>query len=241
MAPSRHDRQLAIPGLGEAGQARLAASRLVVLGAGGLGFPVLSYLGAAGVGRITVVERDEVELTNLNRQLLFTERDLGRRKADAARERLTALDPSLDWRVLDGSLDLELASGLCREADLAVDCADNGASRRTLAAAALAAGIPLVHGAVAAFEGTVCVFGPRGRPCLACLYPEDPAASPAPPPVLGAAVGVVGSLMATEAIRLLSGIGPPRFGELLLVDLERRAFDRVPLEPRPGCALCGDG
>lgn len=156
-----------------------------------------------------------------------------------ARERLRALDPSVAWRVLDRSLDEDLASELCRGADLAVDCADNGASRRTLAAAALAAGVPLVHGAVAAFEGTVCVFGPAGRPCLGCLYPEVPAAPAAPPPVLGAAVGVVGSLMATEAIRLLSGIGPPRFGELLLVDLERRAFDRVALQPLPGCPLCG--
>lgn len=200
---------------------------------------MLSYLGAAGVGRISVVERDAVELTNLNRQLLFTERDLGRRKADVARDRLEALDPSVSWRVLDRELDPDLASALCREADLAVDCADNVASRRTLAAAALAAGIPLVHGAVAAFEGTVCVFGPTGRPCLGCLDPAGSPGAAAPTPVLGAAVGVVGSLMATEAIRLLVGIGPPRFGELLLVDLERRAFDRVVVEPLPGCALCG--
>lgn len=211
----------------------------MVLGAGGLGFPVLSYLGAAGIGSITVVERDAVELTNLNRQLLFTEADLGRRKADVARERLETLDPSVSWRVLDQVLDLDLASELCRDADLAVDCADNVASRRTLAAAALTAGIPLVHGAVAAFEGTVCVFGPAGRPCLGCLDPEGPPNAAASTPVLGAAVGVVGSLMATEALRLLAGIGPPRFGELLLVDLERRAFDRVLLEPSPGCPLCG--
>ena len=200
---------------------------------------MLSYLGAAGVGHVTVVERDAVEISNLNRQLLFTERDLGRRKAEVARERLEALDPSLSWRVLDRELDPDLASKLCREADLAVDCADNAASRRTLAAAALHAGIPLVHGAVAAFEGTVCVFGPAGRPCLGCLDPRGSPDAAAPTPVLGAAVGVVGSLMATEAIRLLVGVGPPRFGELLLVDLERRAFDRVVVEPLPGCTLCG--
>lgn len=221
------------------GQAKLAAARVVVLGAGGLGFPLLSYLGAAGVGTITVVERDAVESTNLNRQLLYTEADLGRRKADVARERLRSQNPSVSWRLLDRSLDAPLAKELGREADLAVDCADNPASRRILAAAALAAGIPLVHGAVAGFEGTVGVFSPAGRPCLGCLEAGSSSGPTVPPPaVLGAVVGVVGSLMATEAIRLLAGIGPPRFGELLLLDLERGAFDRVRLEPRPECELC---
>jgi adenylyltransferase/sulfurtransferase len=210
----------------------------VVLGAGGLGFPVLSYLGAAGVGSITVVDRDCVELTDLNRQLLFTQADLGRRKAQVVRERLASLNPSVSWRVLDCSLDAALAGELCREADLTVDCADNLPARRSLAAAALRAGIPLIHGAVAAFEGTVCCFGPVGRPCFACLEPGSSVAA-TPPPVLGAAVGVIGSLMACEAVRLIAGIGPSRFGELLLVDLERGTFDRVTLPSRTECELCG--
>jgi len=237
VALSRYGRQLTIPGFGERGQARLASARVVVLGAGGLGFPVLSYLGAAGVGRISVVESDAVELNNLNRQLLFTDADLGRRKAVVAGMRLAALNRSVDWRCLDRHLDPEIAAELCREADLAIDCADNIPARRMLAAAALGAGIPLVHGAVAAFEGTVCVFGPVGRPCYACLEPVS-FVEATPPPVLGAVAGVVGTLMASEAIRLLAGIGPARFGELLLLDLERGAFDRVALPPRPDCELC---
>lgn len=226
-----------MPGLGERGQARLASARVLVVGAGGLGFPLLAYLGAAGVGRVTLVERDAVELTNLNRQLLFSAADLGRRKAGVAAERLRALNPEVAWRCLDRPLDPELAAAECRGADLAVDCADNRSARMILAAAAVAAGIPLVHGAVAGFEGTVAAFAPAGRPCLACLYPEPSGPAP-PPPVLGAAVGVVGALMANEAVRLLAGIGPTRFGEPLLLDLERGTFDRVRLEPRPGCDLC---
>ena len=199
---------------------------------------MLSYLGAAGVGRIKVVDGDAVELTNLNRQLLYTEADLGRRKAEVAGIRLDALNGSVEWRCLDRQLDPELAAQLCQEADLAVDCADNIPARRMLAAAALGAGIPLVHGAVAGFEGTVCVFGPVGRPCFACLEPLSFVGA-TPPPVLGAAVGVVGTLMANEAIRLLAAIGLSRFGELLLIDLERGAFDRVELPARADCELCG--
>jgi molybdopterin-synthase adenylyltransferase len=211
---------------------------VLVLGAGGLGFPVLTYLGAAGVGRITIVERDSVELSNLNRQLLFSDSDLGQRKALVTEKRLVALNPEVAWRCLDRPLDAELAALECRDADLAVDCADNDAARRTLAVAAAAAGIPLVHGAVAGFEGCVATFAATGRPCFACLYPRPPAPAP-PPAVLGSVVGVVGSLMATAVIRRLAAIGPERFGELLLVDLERGSFDWVEIAPRPGCKLCG--
>ncbi len=210
---------------------------MVVIGAGGLGFPLLSYLGAAGVGRITLVDHDAVALSNLNRQLLFTDADLGRRKATAAAERLVELNPEVTWRGLDRPLDLALATVECAAVDLAIDCADNDAARRALAAAAVRAGIPMVHGAVAGFEGLVAAFAPGGRPCYACLHPEPPAPPP-PPPVLGAAVGVVGSMMATVAIRLLAGIGPPRYGKLLLVDLERGSFDWVAVAARAGCALC---
>lgn len=211
---------------------------MLVLGAGGLGAPVLAYLGAAGVGQVTVVDHDLVELSNLNRQLLFTEADLGQRKAVVAARRLGALNPGVVWRYLDRPLDRELAASECLDADLAVDCADNDAARRTLAAAAVAAGVPLLHGAVAGFEGSVAAFAPAGRPCFSCLHPQPPEPTPTPP-VLGAVAGVVGALMATTAIRCLAGIGPARFGELLLLDLERDSFDWVQVAARPECELCG--
>jgi molybdopterin/thiamine biosynthesis adenylyltransferase len=234
----RYARQVIVPGIGEAGQARLAAARVVVLGAGGLGFPVLTYLGAAGLGAITIVDRDVVERSNLNRQCLFTEADLGRPKAATAALRLAALNSTVRWEPVQEALDEALAARLLAGADLAFDCADNWEARGALAAAAWRAGVPLLHGAVAAFEGTVAWFVPPAGPCFHCVYPE--ALRPdGPTPVLGAVAGVVGSLMAAEAVRALCGIGRRRSGELLLLDLERGSFDWVRPSTTPGCPLCG--
>ena len=236
----RYSRQLGVPGIGEAGQRRLAAARVVVLGAGGLGFPVLTYLGAAGVGSVVIIDRDVVELSNLNRQCLFTESDLGRPKAEAAARRLEVLNCGVRWEPIEATLDELLAVRLGAGADLAIDCADNWEARAALATAAWRAGVPLVHGAVAAWEGTVATFAGRGSPCFRCVYPER-VPEKAPPSVLGAAAGVVGSLMATEAIRARCGAGTRPTGELLLLDLERGTFDRAAAPPAPKCPLCGGG
>ena len=227
-----------MPGIGEAGQRRLAAARVVVLGAGGLGFPVLSYLGAAGVGAVVIVDRDTVEPSNLNRQCLFGESDVGLPKAVAAARRLATLNSEVRWEPVEAALSPDLAGRLLANADLAVDCADNWPARADLAAAAWRAGIPLLHGAVASFEGTVAWFEPPTGPCFRCLYPEAPA-NEGPTPVLGAVAGVVGSLMAAEAVRALCGIGGRHPGTLLLLDVERDSFDRVRAAVRPGCPLCG--
>ncbi len=234
----RYARQLGVPGIGEAGQRRLAQARVVVLGAGGLGFPVLSYLGAAGVGAIVVVDHDVVEASNLNRQCLFDEADIGRAKAERACERLLALNSSVGWKAVTETLTPGLAERLVVGADLALDCADNWEARFTLGTAAWHAGIPLIHGAVAGFEGTLAVLDPPG-PCLACLYPQVSSAGPGSPPVLGAVAGVVGSLMATAAIRALCGARQPGSGRVLLADLERGAFDWVTVRRVPGCRICG--
>ena len=236
----RYARQLGVPGIGEAGQARLATARVVVLGAGGLGFPVLTYLGAAGVGTVVVVDRDVVEPSNLNRQCLFAESDLGLPKAVAAVRRLAALNSGVSWEPVEAALDDALAARLLAGADLAVDCADNREARVALAGAAWHAGVPLVHGAVAAWQGTVATFAGGGSPCFRCVYLE-PLREDAPPPVLGAVAGVVGSLMATEAIRAICGAGTRPTGELLLLDLERGTFDRAAVAPAPKCPLCGGG
>lgn len=234
----RYARQLGVPGIGEQGQRRLAGSRVLVLGAGGLGFPVLTYLTAAGVGTIVVVDRDAVEVTNLNRQCLFTESDVGRPKAEAATSRLAALNSTVRREAVQAELDDDLAARLLAGTDLAVDCADNWESRAALAAAAWRGGVPLVHGAVAGWEGTVAGFAPGASPCFRCVYP-DSSAPAGPPPVLGAVVGAVGSLMASEAIRLLCGAGLRSPGRLLLLDAARGALDAVTASPVAGCPLCG--
>jgi len=235
----RYARQLGIPGIGEAGQERLAAARVVVLGAGGLGFPVLTYLGAAGVGAIVVVDHDLVEASNLNRQCLFGEADIGQAKAARACAHLRALNSTVGWEAVNDTVTDENAGRLLAGADLAVDCADNWEARFALAASAWRAGVPVVHGAVAGFEGTVAVLGPPG-PCVACLYPEVSGTRSAPPPVLGAVAGVVGSLMATEAIRALCGGRRPGRGRVLLLDLERGSFDWVAVRRVSGCRICAD-
>ena len=227
-----------MPGIGEAGQERLAAARVVVLGAGGLGFPVLSYLGAAGVGAVVIVDHDTVQASNLNRQCLFSENDIGEPKATAAARHLAALNSEVRWEPVQAPLSEELAGGLLANADFAVDCADNWEARVALAAAAWRVGVPLLHGAVASFEGTLAWFEPPSGPCFRCVYPEPPTAGGATP-VLGAVAGVVGSLIAAEAIRAMCGIGGRHPGTLLLLDLERCTFDRVRVAVRSGCPLCG--
>jgi molybdopterin/thiamine biosynthesis adenylyltransferase len=226
-----------VPGIGEAGQARLATARVLVLGAGGLGCPVLTYLGAAGAGTLVVVDRDVVEPSNLNRQCLFAESDLGAPKTAAAVRRLAALNSLVRCEPVQATLTEDLADRLLVGAELAIDCADNWEARSTLAAAAWRAGVPLLHGAVAAWEGTVAWFAPGASPCFRCVYPAPLRA--AAPPVLGAVAGVVGSLMACEAIRALCGAGTRRTREMLLLDLERGTTDRVLTAPVPGCPLCG--
>jgi adenylyltransferase/sulfurtransferase len=229
---------LSVPGIGAAGQERLAAARVVVLGAGGLGFPVLSYLGAAGVGAVAVVDHDTVQASNLNRQCLFCEDDIGEPKAIAAARHLATLNSEVRWEPVQAPLSEKLAGRLLANADLAIDCADNWEARVALAATAWRAGVPLLHGAVASFEGTLAWFEPAVSPCFRCLYPEPPTPV-GPTPVLGAVAGVVGSLMATEAIRSLCGIGGRHPGTVLLLDLERCTFDRVGAAVRSGCPLCG--
>ena len=239
IAPAeRYARQLGVPGIGEEGQRRLAAARVVVLGAGGLGFPVLTYLSAAGVGAVAVVDREVVDASNLNRQCLFGESDIGRPKAEVAVRRLRELNSGVRWEPVQATLTSDLAGALLGGCDLAVDCADNWEARATLATAAWRAGVPLLHGAVAAWEGTLAWFAAGASPCFLCVYPAPPLAA-GPIPVLGAAVGLVGSLMATEAIRALCGAGRRRTGEMLLLDLERGTFDRAAATPAPGCPLCG--
>jgi len=240
----RYARHIVLPEIGGPGQRALARARVLVVGAGGLGAPALLYLAAAGVGRLTVVDGDTVALSNLQRQPIFTTGDVGRPKAEVAARRLAALNPhvTVDPQVL--RLDAEAAARLVPAADLVLDGSDNFPTRYLLNAACVAAGRPLVAAAMSRWEGQVAVWHPAGGgPCYACVFPEPPDPALTPPcalaGVVGALPGVMGSLMAMEAIKLLTGAGRPLRGALLLYDALDAEVRRIRTRPRADCPVCG--
>jgi adenylyltransferase/sulfurtransferase len=233
-----------IPEVGLAGQERLAAARVLVVGAGGLGSPVLAYLAAAGVGRIMIVDDDTVDVTNLQRQVLYDTADVGASKALRAAERLRALNPQIAIDALAVRLDDANARELVRLADVVVDGSDTFESRYLVNDACVLEGKPDVHGAIYRFDGQVSIFGAPGGPCYRCLYPQPPpehlVPSCAEGGVLGVLAGIVGSIQAAEAIKLILGIGTPLAGRLMLIDaLDARTRD-VRIARDPACPLCGD-
>lgn len=218
-APARYARQLRLPGFGPAAQARLAAGRVLVIGAGGLGCPALLHLACAGVGHLHLLDPDRVELSNLPRQTLYTEADVGRLKVEAARDRLLALNPALSLVVEPVRFARDRALDLVRSADVVVDGSDNLATRYLVNDACVLAARPFVYGAVQGFEGQVSVFNWRGGPTYRCLFPQPPppglAPSCAEAGVLGVLPGLVGTWQATETIKLLADIGEPLSGRVL--------------------------
>src|SRR5579875_3009279 len=218
----RYSRHLLIPEVGLAGQERLARSRALVVGAGGLGSPVLAYLAAAGVGRILVVDDDAVDVTNLQRQILYETGDVGAPKATRAAERLRALNPQIAIDALPIRLDAANARDLVRLADVVVDGSDTFSTRYVVNDACVLERKPDVHGAIFRFDGQLSIFGVEGGPCYRCLYPEPPpehlVPSCADGGVLGVLAGMVGTFQASEALKLLLGIGSPLVGRLLLID-----------------------
>lgn len=244
----RYARHIVLREIGGAGQRRLRASRVLVVGAGGLGAPVLMYLAAAGVGRITVADDDTVGLSNLQRQVIFSTADIGRPKVEAAAEALNRLNPHVGVTALARRIearDADLVAGH----DLVIDGTDSFASRQAINAACVAAGVPLLAGSIAQWEGQVALYDPaRGAPCLACVFPEPPAPglalSCAEAGVVGALPGVVGNLMALEAIKEMAGIpqsgtGAGLRGRMLILDGLWGDTRTVSLPRRPGCPVCG--
>ena len=243
-ARERYARHLLLPDVGEAGQLRLLGSRVLLVGAGGLGSPAAYYLAAAGVGRLRIVDPDVVDRSNLQRQILHQEAGIGRPKALSAREALLALNPRIAIEALQERVDAGNVAALVADADVVVDGTDNFVARYLLDAACQAAGKPLVYGAIHRFEGQVSVFGgAEGAPCYRCLFPDPPAAEDAPDcaaaGVLGVLPGIVGSLQAAEAIKLLLGIGTPLRGRLLHLDARTMAFRELRVPRDPGCPGCG--
>jgi molybdopterin/thiamine biosynthesis adenylyltransferase/rhodanese-related sulfurtransferase len=234
---ARYERHLMLQGFGPAAQERLKASSVLVVGAGGLGCPALLYLAAAGVGRIAVVDPDTVDASNLQRQVLYTSDDVGSNKAETAARRLRALNPLVRVEAHPVRFSRANAIGLVSSCDLVLDGSDNFATRYLVNDACVLAGRPFVYGAIQGFEGQVSVFNLRGGPTYRCLFPEPPEPGTAPScaeaGVLGAVAGLIGTAQACEAIKVLSGVGEPLSGRLLVWNALTMAFTSVGLGPDP--------
>jgi molybdopterin/thiamine biosynthesis adenylyltransferase/rhodanese-related sulfurtransferase len=239
----RFSRHLTLSEFGVEGQTRLKAGRVLCIGAGGLGSPAALYLAAAGVGTIGLVEFDVVDITNLQRQVLYTTADVGSAKIDRASDRLRALNPHLDIEAhavrLDASNALELVSAY----DVVLDGTDNFAARYLVNDACVIAGRPNAYGSIFRFEGQASVFATKNGPCYRCLHPEPPPAGLVPncaeAGVLGVLPGIIGTIQATEAIKLIAGIGEPLIGRFLIYDALRMRFRELRLPKDPHCAVCG--
>ncbi|MDQ3875714.1 MAG: molybdopterin-synthase adenylyltransferase MoeB [Actinomycetota bacterium] len=241
----RYSRHLLIPEVGEAGQLKLLDSRVLLVGAGGLGSPAGLYLAAAGVGKLGIVDDDEVDATNLQRQVVHSTARLGEPKALSAKRTLEELNPDVEVvpyleRLTSDNVDRILDDGW----DVIIDGADNFPTRYLVNDASVWRGIPVVHGSIFRFEGQVTVFKPSDGPCYRCLFPEPPPPELAPScaegGVLGVLPGVVGSLQAAEALKLALGLGDPLVGRLLLYDALSAAFTEVVLRRDPNCPVCGE-
>ena len=239
----RYSRHVLLPELGLAGQRRIKGGRVLLVGAGGLGSPAALYLAAAGVGHVSLVEFDRVDVTNLQRQVLHGTKDLGRPKAESARDRLLDLNPHVSLAIHDTRLDAGNALALVRDHDLVVDGTDNFATRYLLNDACVLAGRPYVYASIFRFDGQASVFATPDGPCYRCLYPSPPAPGEVPScaegGVLGVLPGLLGTIQATEALKLLAGIGQPLVGRLLLVDALAMQFRTVNVRKDPECPACG--
>lgn len=238
----RYNRQILLHDFDIAGQERLQQSSVLVVGLGGLGCPAALYLAAAGVGRLVLADGDDVELSNLQRQIGHGDADIGVNKAASAAAAIAALNPGTDVEVVPQRLEEEQLPALLRGVDLVLDATDNYPVRYALNRACIAAALPLVSAAAVRSEGQLSVFDPvRGGPCYRCLYPmegSDTALRCSESGVLAPVVGVLGSLQALEALKVLSGFGEPLLGKLLLLDLRSMDIRRLALPPRDGCPDC---
>jgi len=240
---SRYQRHLALPELGKTGQELLRAARVLVVGAGGLGSPAALYLAAAGVGRLGLADCDRVELSNLQRQVLFDSGDVGRPKTEAARERLLALNPEIAVHAHALTLRADNVLELFRDYDLVLDGTDRLGTRYVVNDACVLLGKPLVTAAIHRFEGHALTCLPGRGPCYRCLFPAAEAgvvASCAEAGVLGVLPGVLGAIQATEAIKIITGIGEPLVGRLLTYDALEMRFWELPVARRKDCAVCGE-
>ncbi|HEX6148622.1 adenylyltransferase/sulfurtransferase MoeZ [Nocardioides sp.] len=243
----RYSRHLIIPDVGMAGQKRLKNAKVLVIGAGGLGSPALLYLAAAGVGTIGIAEFDEVDESNLQRQVIHSQSDIGRPKAESARDSITGVNPYVEVVLHNERLDNDNVKQVFAGYDLIIDGTDNFATRYMVNDAAYFLGIPYVWGSIYRFDGQASVFAPMlgdDLPCYRCLYPEPPPPGMVPSCAEGGVLGVlcasIGAIQGTEAIKLITGIGDPIAGSLMIYDALEMEYRKLKVRKDPNCALCGE-
>jgi molybdopterin/thiamine biosynthesis adenylyltransferase len=239
----RYSRHILLDEVGIEGQERVLGARALIIGAGGLGSPAALYLAASGVGRITLVDDDEVDLTNLQRQVMHTTARVGQPKVESGREALRQINPDIEVIALRERVAGERLRELVADHDVVLDCSDNFATRQAVNRACVAAGVPLVAGAVIRFDGQLSVFDVRdpASPCYACLFPEDSRFEDVACSSMGVfapLVGVIGAVQAAEALKLLAGCGQPLVGRLLMLDGRYMEWTELRVGRDPGCPVC---
>lgn len=239
----RYSRHLVIPEVGKHGQLKLKAASVLILGAGGLGSPISMYLAAAGVGRIGIVDFDELSYSNLQRQVLYSTNDVGHLKTELAKERLNEINPNIEITLYNERLTRDNALEILRDYDIIADGTDNFATRYLVNDACVILGKPFVYGSILRFDGQVSFFEPVHGPCYRCLYPEPPAPDDTPNcadgGVMGVLPGIIGSLQANEVIKYILGKGEMLNGRLLLIDALNMKFREVKFAKDPACPVCG--
>lgn len=241
----RYSRHILLNEVGIEGQERIIQGHALIIGAGGLGSPVGLYLASAGVGRITVVDNDMVDLTNLQRQIIHSMDRVGKAKALSAQATMQAINPEVTVTPIVARADAALLDDLVAQADVVLDCSDNFATRHAINRACVNHGKPLVSGAAIRFDGQVCVYDPRAAesPCYACLFPPDSGHEEincATMGVLAPLVGIIGSLQAAEALKVLSGAGRTLTGRLLMLDGRSMEFTQIQITRQASCVVCGN-
>jgi adenylyltransferase/sulfurtransferase len=237
MDRERYSRQKNLYGWDEGVQDRLGRSTVFIAGLGGLGGPASIYLAAAGIGHLRICDPDTVQASNLNRQILYAEEDIGKPKAGCAAERLERLNSVISILPIPGRLNAGNVSSLVGNADLILDCLDNYEGRMVINQYAVQNRIPLIHAGVTGMNGQISFLDPPQTPCLKCIYPESPEDKPGP--ILGAAPGIIGTMQALEAIKYLSGTGQSLKNKMILLDGESLTFHEIHIEKNPGCKVCG--
>jgi len=235
---TRYNRQVNIQEFGRKGQESLKKAHVVIAGAGGLGSSVSIYLTAAGIGHISIIDHDTVELSNLNRQILHWERDIGKNKVESAVEKLTHINSNIEINGIEEKISEENVLELLKGADAVVDCMDNFHTRFILNDAILKLDIPFFHGACYGFEGRATTIIPKKTPCLRCIIPKSPPEKKVP--VIGTTPGTIGTIQATEVIKFFAGIKPLLTNKLLIYDSRHLTYDLIKIERNPKCPSCGD-